>query len=216
VVVSNRYGTPEAVDALSEFADCITVGLKANASSSFLGKHSGVSSPKPIFETLLDLKRRTDIHIEISDLVLGQGGESARQATILCGWICREIGDDTPLHFVRFYPSHSMRTAPPTSSSILENHYDIGREAGLTYVYIANFPGHERENTYCPNCGKIVIGRFGYDVHAWNLDSGNRCRVCGYRIAIVGSLTETPPEGRYMPVVFPPMDVLYVCEGLSG
>ena len=216
VVVSNGYGTPEAVDAVLEFADCIIVGLKANASPSFLRKHSGIPSPNPIFETLLDLKRRAGIHIEISDLILGQGGDSRSEARTLCRWIYRELGSETPLHFVRFYPSHQMNGSPATSSNALEAHYDIARKAGLRYVYIANFPGHERENTYCPNCGKMVIGRFGYGVQTWNLDSENRCKSCGQRIPIVGGLTETPPEERYAPVVFPPMDMLYICEGLSG
>jgi pyruvate formate lyase activating enzyme len=216
VVVTNGYGTPEAVRVLLEFADCVTVGLKANASQAFLRKHAGVQTPKPIFRTLLDLKRRTDIHIEISDLILGQGGDSLREARILCRWIYREMGSDTPLHFVRFYPSHQMRRVSPTSSSVLEAHYDIAREAGLRYVYIANFPGHERENTRCPNCGKVVIGRFVYEVHTWNLDSENQCKACAHRTPLVGNLSETPPEERYAPVVFPPMDMLYICEGLSG
>lgn len=215
-VVTNGYGTPEAVKTLSEFADCVTVGLKANTSQAFLKRHADVRTPKPIFRTLLNLKRRTDVHIEISDLVLGRGGDSLRKARMLCRWIYRKIGSDTPLHFVRFYPSHQMRGVPPTSSGVLEAHYEIAREAGLRYVYIANFPGHERENTSCSNCGKVVIGRLGYEVHAWNLDDENRCKGCGQRIPIVGSLTETPPEERYAPVVFPPMDMLYICEGLSG
>ena len=126
------------------------------------------------------------------------------------------MGQNTPLHFVRFYPFHKMGASQPTSSGLLEAHYDIARRAGLRYVYVANYPGHERENTYCPNCGNRVIGRFGYDIQAWNLDSKNRCKRCGGAIPIVGSLTETPPEERYAPVIFPPMDMLYVCEGLSG
>jgi len=216
VVVTNGYGTPEAVKALSEFADCVAVGLKANASQAFLKKHVDVRSLKPIFRTLLDLKRRTDVHIEISDLVLGQGGDSLSKARTLCRWVNREIGSDTPLHFVRYYPSHKMREVEPTTSAVLEAHYDIAKESGLRYVYLANSPGHERENTSCPNCGKVVIGRFGYDVQTWNLDGENRCKGCGQRIPIVGGLTETPPEERYAPVVFPPMDMLYICEGLSG
>jgi pyruvate formate lyase activating enzyme len=215
-VVSNGYGTPQAVDALSQFADCITVGLKANASPGFLRKHAGVPSPKPIFETLLGLGTRANIHVEVSDVVFERRGDSLRQARDLCRWIYRKMGQDTPLHFVRFYPSHKMGAAPSTSSSVLEAHCDIARKAGHRYVYVANFPGHERENTYCPNCGNKVIGRFGYSIHTWNLDSENRCRGCGRKIPIVGSLTETPPEERYAPVVFPPMDMLYICEGLSG
>jgi len=77
VVVSNGYGTPEAVGVLSEFADCIIVGLKANASPSFLKKHLGIRSPNSIFETLLGLKRRAGIHIEINDLILGRNFELA-------------------------------------------------------------------------------------------------------------------------------------------
>jgi len=68
VVVSNGYGTPEAVDALSKFVDCVVVGLKANASSTFLRKHAGVQRTEPIFETMRGLRRRKSIHIEVSNL----------------------------------------------------------------------------------------------------------------------------------------------------
>lgn len=165
---------------------------------------------------MVGLKRSANIHIEISDVVFERGGGSLRQARDLSRWIYRRMGADIPLHFVRFYPSYKMGVAPSTSSGMLEAHCGIARKAGLRYVYIANFPGHERENTRCPNCGKIVIGRFGYGIRTWNLDRENRCKGCGERIPIVGSLTETPPEERYAPVVFPPMDMLYICEGLSG
>jgi pyruvate formate lyase activating enzyme len=216
VVVTNGYGTPDVVDTLAEFTDCVTVGLKANASASFLRKHSGVPSPKPIFKTLLDLKKRTSIHIEISNLVLGERYSNVRQAKTLSKWLRKELGADTPLHFVRFYPSHRMALAPPAPSSILEAHCNAAKQAGLQHVYVANLPGHERENTRCPNCGMIVIARFGYDVQAWHLDRQNRCTGCEYQMPIVGGLTQTAPEERYVPVIFPPMDMLYVCEGLSG
>ncbi len=216
VVVTNGYGTSKVVAALSEFADCVAVGLKANASSSFLKKHAKTPSLRAVFRTLKDLKRRKNLHIEISDLILGQGGDSLRQARILSRWIRREMGPDIPLHLVRFYPSYKMTGLPPTPSSTLEAHYKIARQAGLNYVYIANLPGHERENTYCPNCGNIIIRRYAYEVHAWNLDGKNRCRTCGHAIPIIEGLTEVPSEERYVPVIFPPMDMLYVCEGLSG
>ena len=216
VVVSNGYATPEAVHALSEFVDCVVVGLKANASSPFLTEHAGVQKPEPIFETMRGLRRRKSIHVEVSNLVLDRGAGSLKQARRLCRWIRREMGADTPFHLVRFYPSYKAKTTAPTSSSVLESHYNIAKEAGLRYVYVANYPGHEHENTFCPNCGKIVIRRYAYDVQDWNLDRQNRCSACRYPILMVGGLTQTPPEERYAPVVFPPMDMLYVCEGLSG
>ena len=56
VIVTNGYGTPEAVSVLSTFADCVTVGLKGNASLSFLEKHSGIKEAESVFNTLQDLK----------------------------------------------------------------------------------------------------------------------------------------------------------------
>jgi len=215
VVVTNGYGTGEALDLISTFADCVTVGLKANGSQGFLKEHSGITNVEPVFSSLQHLKRH-GVHVEISDLVIPQGNGGLKEAKRLCGWVKSELGSDTPIHFIGFIPSHKMSTVQPTQQSLLEAHCESAMEAGLRYVYIANFPGHERENTYCPNCNTTVITRFGYDIRAWNLDEENRCKSCGCKIAIKGKLTWTPPEERYAPVIFPPMDMLYVCEGLAA
>jgi pyruvate formate lyase activating enzyme len=213
VVVSNGYGTPEAVRFLSEFADCIVVGLKASASADFLTKHSRVPSTRPIFETLSELKKN-NIHIEISNLVVPGMGDSLDQAAVLSRWIVDTLGPDTPIHFVTYFPSSKLSNVPMTPTNTLDAHCEVASKAGLRYVYVANFPGNERENTYCPNCKEIVVARFAYDIQAWRLDNENRCLNCGYKVPIIGSRTYTAPEERYAPVIFPPMDMIYVCEGL--
>jgi DNA-directed RNA polymerase subunit RPC12/RpoP len=48
-----------------------------------------------------------------------------------------------------------------------------------------------------------IIGRLRYGVHIWNLDAENRCKSCGQRITIVERPTQTPPEERCAPTVFP-------------
>jgi pyruvate formate lyase activating enzyme len=70
----------------------------------------------------------------------------------------------------------------------LEKHYDIAKQAGLEYAYIGNVPGHKLENTYCPECGNLVIQRYGFNVDGWNLDQKNCCIQCGHSIPIVGTL----------------------------
>jgi pyruvate formate lyase activating enzyme len=214
VVVTNGYGTPEAVDTLSEFADCIVIGLKGNASKEFLRKHSNVPDVTPIFDTISQLKKKNRIHLEISDLVFPQEGDSLEQAKVLCDWIVREMGPDTPIHFISFHPSYKLESATITSQAIMEKHCNVASEAGLHYSYIANFPGHERENTYCPKCHKAVITRLAYNINAWYLDEDNRCTGCGYKIAIEGRHVDTPYEERYEAVIFPPSDFQYFCEGL--
>jgi pyruvate formate lyase activating enzyme len=63
----------------------------------------------------------------------------------------------------------------------LENAIDIGKKAGLKFVYGGNIPGHNSENTICYSCGKIVIERYGYQTKILGLKSGN-CAFCGAKL----------------------------------
>ena len=83
----------------------------------------------------------------------------------------------------------------------LEKHYEIAKNAGLKYVYIGNVPGHPAESTYCPGCSKVLIKRFGYDILEYNLDKNNRCRFCGYKTPIVGPLSKSFRDDRFIPVI---------------
>ncbi|NPB01276.1 MAG: AmmeMemoRadiSam system radical SAM enzyme, partial [Crenarchaeota archaeon] len=71
------------------------------------------------------------------------------------------------------------------------------------YVYIGNVPGHPLEHTYCPNCGKIVIKRYGFDILEVNLTEDNRCIYCGTKINIGGKIWPTwklENRFRYIPI----------------
>jgi pyruvate formate lyase activating enzyme len=57
----------------------------------------------------------------------------------------------------------------------------IGFDVGLLYVYTGNVTGHPGQNTYCPKCGKVVIGRYHFGVIANNLVEG-RCKYCEQKI----------------------------------
>ena len=101
----------------------------------------------PIFETLQEIKRRTRIHIEITDLIVPKVGDNLGEARKLATWICDNLGPQTSLHFLRFHPDYRMMDFPPTPISILEEHQRIGKEEGLDYVYGGNVPGHRNIHT---------------------------------------------------------------------
>jgi pyruvate formate lyase activating enzyme len=75
-----------------------------------------------------------------------------------------------------------MRNVPPTPLKTLEKLAKVAKKAGLHYVYIGNVYGHAGENTYCPNCGKLLIERQGYAILENNIRNG-KCPQCGDRIA---------------------------------
>jgi pyruvate formate lyase activating enzyme len=201
VFVSNGYDTPETVSMMNEFLDCITVDFKGSAERKFTRRYIGVPDPQPIFDTLREMRDKTSIHIEITDLIVPQVGDDLESARKLCRFVYDELGPDTPVHFLRFHPDYKMMNLPQTPVTTLEKHYEIAKEEGIKYAYVGNVPGHRYEHTYCPECKNIVIGRFGYNITKWNLDKNNCCNSCGYPIPVIGKLGKSARENRFIYVV---------------
>jgi len=45
----------------------------------------------------------------------------------------------------------------------------------------ASVPGDDGENTYCSNCGNLLIERYGFRIISSNLE-GNKCNKCGAQL----------------------------------
>ncbi|PVX26952.1 MAG: radical SAM protein, partial [Candidatus Bathyarchaeum sp.] len=89
-----------------------------------------------------------------------------------------EVGEDTPWHISAFHPMYKLPDLPRTPVSTIRTARKIGLEAGLKYVYEGNVLGEDGENTYCPNCKKPVIQRFGYSVKETCIKN-SKCGYCG-------------------------------------
>ena len=183
--VTNGYMTPEAVKMIAPYLDAATVDFKGGGDPEFYSKYSSVPSVEPIYQALKEL-RKENIHIEVTNLVVPKVGDSMDALRELTSWIRREIGQDTPLHLLRFHPSYRLTEIPSTPISTLEEAYKVAKDEGLNYVYIGNVPGHKYENTYCPNCGELLIKRFSFEIIRWRITKDMKCPSCGQEVAIKG------------------------------
>lgn len=197
IFVSNGYDTPETVNMMGEFLDAITVDFKGSAEPEFTRKFIGVPDPKPIFDTLLEIRDNTKIHVEITDLIVPKVGDNLEYARKLSKFIYDEFGSEMPIHFLRFHPDYKMMDYESTPVKTLEKHYQIAKEEGLKYVYLGNVPGHPWEHTYCSECNNIVVKRFGFDIQGWNMDKDNKCKFCGNQIPIIGPLDKNYKQNRF-------------------
>lgn len=197
IFVSNGYDTPDSVKMMNEFLDCITVDFKGNAEPNFTRRYIGVPDPKPVFDTLLEIRDKTNIHVEITDLIVPQVGDDLEYAKRLCKFVYDQFGSEIPIHFLRFHPDYKMMEFDSTPVETLEKHYEIAKQVGLKYAYIGNVPGHPLEHTYCPECKNIVVKRFGFDIEGWNLDEKNSCKFCGNKIPIIGTLSKKYKKNRF-------------------
>lgn len=61
---------------------------------------------------------------------------------------------------------------------------EIGKRAGLRYVYAGNLPGMvgDMEDTRCHNCGKTLVKRYSYLVEDYRLNPNGSCPSCGTAI----------------------------------
>ncbi|MHB8568017.1 MAG: AmmeMemoRadiSam system radical SAM enzyme [Nitrososphaerales archaeon] len=202
IFVSNGFATPDSVGMMNEFLDCITVDFKGSGETNFVRKFIGVPSADPILNTLLEIKRKTKIHIEITDLIVPGVGDNLAEARKLSKWVYDNLGSDTPIHFLRFHPDYKMMEFPFTPIETLEAHHAVAKQEGLNYAYLGNAPGHPLEHTYCAGCKSIAVMRHGFNITGWYLDKDNRCKICGTMIPIVGRLASTTSEERYLPAYF--------------
>jgi hypothetical protein len=71
----------------------------------------------------------------------------------------------------------------------------------LNYTYLGNVPGNTLEHTYGSECGKLVVERLSFDTTGWDMDEQNRCKSCGNEIPIVGHLSKSIDEERFLPII---------------
>ncbi|MFH0763527.1 MAG: AmmeMemoRadiSam system radical SAM enzyme [Candidatus Omnitrophota bacterium] len=174
------YINPEPLAELLEYMDAVNVDLKG-FNVEFYRKMGAFAELKPVLETLKAVKAR-GVWLEITNLIIPGLNDDPEEIKSMCEWIKESLGDEVPLHFSRFMPAFRLQNLPPTPVEKLDEAYKIAKGAGLKYVYVGNVPGNPKENTYCPNCGKMIVNRIGYEVVENNI-TDSKCKFCGERIA---------------------------------
>jgi pyruvate formate lyase activating enzyme len=181
VYVTNGYMTPEMLELFRDL-DAANVDLKAFRDETY--KRVCGARLQPVLDTLVKMVA-LDIWVEVTTLVVPGMNDSEAELADIAGFIATELGPHVPWHVSGFHPDYHMRDRGPTPAATLNRAYELGRAAGLHYVYVGNLPGAHLEDTHCPNCGAPVIRRWGFQVLHRALVDG-ACAQCGTAIHGVG------------------------------
>ena len=184
VYVTNGYINQEPLDTIAPYLSAYRVDIKAFKPEAYT-RIANVKDFQPILNSAIRAKKNWGIHVEIVTNITPTINDDEEQLRSIAVWIRDNLGPETPWHVTRFIPHYQLRNLYATPLSTLEKAYDIGRSSGLKYVYIGNVPGHRYENTYCYNCGSLLIERFGFSIERY-LIKENRCPNCGAEQYIVG------------------------------
>ncbi len=190
--VTNGYLTPEAVDTISPYLDAATVDFKGAGDPTFYREVMNVPSVNPVYLCLKAMKRN-NIHLEITNLIVPRVGDSEEKLLELACWVVDNLGVDTPMHLLRFFPSGEMLEVEETTVSSVEKARKICQKAGLRYVYTGNIPSLDGENTICPYCQKLLVERHDFSIAKWELKDDMTCPRCGNKIPFKGKYYARAP-----------------------
>jgi len=180
VFVSNGYQTIEAIDFAKDWLDGINIDLKSFNEDYY--NRLCKAHLKPVLDTIEYIAKKTDMWLEVTTLIVPNENDSEDELKRLAEFIVTKAGTDVPWHISRFHPQYKYTDSIPTPLETLERAYEIGKAAGLHYVYLGNVPGSKTESTYCYNCDRLLIERLGYTIRANNIKDGC-CPDCGVKIA---------------------------------
>lgn len=176
--VSNGNGTDEVLDYIAPYLTMYKVDLKGFHERHYrdLG-----GTLQPVLDTIRGLKRR-GIWLEVVTLIVPGFNDSDEELTGIAEFLV-SVDADIPWHVTAFHTDYKMDN-PDTTAAHLLRAYEIGRRAGLHYVYPGNLPGSfgDREGTHCPGCSSLLVGRTGFRVSSFRIADG-KCPDCGTAIA---------------------------------
>ena len=172
--ISNGNGTPEVIDYLRPWVDLYKVDLKSFRDRNYRklgGRLDGV------LDTIQRLYQK-GFWLEVVTLIIPGFNDSSEELSDIAAFLAG-ISPDIPWHVTAFHKDYRMTEPDNTSIATLIGAAEIGRSAGLRYVYAGNLPGHVGgwENTYCPRCNALLIERYGFRVRHNRLREG-ACPAC--------------------------------------
>jgi len=196
--VSNGNATPQVLEYIRPWIDFYKVDLK-----SFDDRHYRQLGGRmaPILDTIQRLYAM-GIWLEIVTLLIPGFNDSSDELRGLTEFLAG-VSPNIPWHVTAFHKDYRMSDPADTTPQDLMRAAEIGREAGLKYIYAGNLPGRvgDLENTRCVSCGQMLIRRHGYFIREYRVTANGCCPDCG--TAVPGRWT-TEFEGQIADRPFAP------------
>ncbi len=161
--------------------DAANVDLKA-FTDDFYVKLTG-SRLQPVLDTLVYLKRETDVWFEITTLLIPTRNDAPDEIRAMSAWIAEHLGPDVPLHFTAFHPDYKLTALPPTPAATLTPAREIAVSEGLRFVYTGNVHDVAGGTTRCPACAAALVARDWHRIEFYRITPEGNCPRCAAPVA---------------------------------
>jgi pyruvate formate lyase activating enzyme len=183
--VTNGYMTEEVLrDLVDAGLDAMNVDIKGD--SEMVQKYCGTDVEK-VWRNV-KLAKKLGVYVEITTLLIPELNTQTELIKKISERIYTELGDLTPFHISRFFPhykSSNYGLSEPTPLKLLYDCRKIAKDIGLKNIYLGNLTTTEFNDSFCPNCSKLVIKRKIMGIEKLQLDKKGNCKFCGFPICII-------------------------------
>jgi len=177
--VSNGNGTPQVLEYLRPWLDLYKVDLK-----SFDDRHYRQLGGRlqPILDTIRRL-HAMGLWVEIVTLLIPGFNDSDHELRRLTEFLV-SVSPEIPWHVTAYHQDYKMTDPANTRPQDLLRAIEIGKQAGLRYVYAGNLAGRvgDSEDTRCHHCAATLIKRYSYVIEDYRITSEGTCPSCGVTI----------------------------------
>jgi pyruvate formate lyase activating enzyme len=180
VFVTNGFMTEEMISMIHPYLDAANIDLKSFSDDYYKRVCKGKLAP--VLKNI-ELMKRLNIWVEITTLLVPGQNDSREELKEIAGFLSG-MDRAIPWHISRFYPRYKMDDLESTSIKSLQQAYEIGKEAGLRYVYLGTVESNGN-HTFCYHCHELLIKRLGYSIQEYRIREG-RCLGCNHPIDGVG------------------------------
>lgn len=178
VLVTNGSFSPEVAKDACRYTRAMNIDVKSFSDGFYKTICGGdLDTVKATCETVFG----EGTHLELTYLVIPGYNDEPAEISKFVEWVRDSLSPDVPVHFTRFHPDYQMEYVPMTPPETLDRCLEISENLGLNYPYVGNIMMADGSDTYCPECGAVLVRRTGYRVEIVGL-SGNRCSCCKARV----------------------------------
>ncbi|MDR1857525.1 MAG: AmmeMemoRadiSam system radical SAM enzyme [Desulfovibrio sp.] len=177
LLVSNGFMSEHCLHALGQFIHAANIDLKSFRDSFYKDYCGG--RLEPVLKSLRNI-REMGWWLEVTTLVIPGANDSPEEMRDIARFIRDELGHETPWHLSAFHGAYRWADRPTTPLTTLDMAWRIGREEGLSYVYVGNVASAIGSNTFCPKCGMLHVERRGYRTRVHG--TAGVCSSCGTAI----------------------------------
>ncbi len=192
VFISNGFMTGPSRQVILPYLHAANIDFKSFSDDYYRRLCGG--RLQPVLDTISEFHRQ-GVEMEVTTLIIPEENDSDEELRQIAGFLA-SVSPDIPWHISRFFPTYQLTERPSTPVETLRRAADIGREAGLRYVYLGNVQG-EPEDTLCPQCETPVIRRVLYGTSIE--DRAEICPRCAALLPVVTQVAPRPaptPEGE--------------------